>query len=76
MTGNRKEQNQNQKKKEQEQKSRWILVIETYRDLIVYQKSYGAALEIHKESLKFPSYEKLELGGQIRRASKSVAYSA
>jgi four helix bundle protein len=44
----------------------------TYKDLIVYKKAYNASLTIHKASLTFPSFESYELGGQIRRASKSI----
>ena len=46
-----------------------------FRELKVYQKAYEASLEIHHKSLTFPSYEQMELGGQIRRSSKSVVYN-
>lgn len=46
--------------------------IRSYRDLEVYQRSYEAALELHKLTLKFPPFERSELGGQLRRASKSI----
>ena len=46
--------------------------MESFRDLIVYRKAYGYSLEVHKLSLKFPGYEQPELGGQIRRATKSI----
>ena len=46
--------------------------IRSYRDLRVYQRSYQAALEIHQLTLKFPAFERGELGSQLRRASKSV----
>ncbi len=48
------------------------MTIKSYRDLIVYEKSYKASLEVHKVSLTFPSFEKSELGSQIRRATKSI----
>ena len=32
-------------------------------------------MEIHHKSLTFPAYEQNELGGQIRRSSKSVVYN-
>ena len=48
-------------------------MINNFRDLQVYQKAYEVSLEIHKLSLRFPQYERDELGSQIRRASKSVA---
>ena len=48
-------------------------MFESYRDLIVYQKAYKYSLEMHKRTLSFPQYEQIELGGQIRRATKSIA---
>ena len=47
--------------------------MENFRGLVVYQKAYKLSLEIHKLSMTFPRYEQTELGGQIRRATKSVA---
>ena len=46
--------------------------MESFRDLVVYQKAYKLSLEIHKLSMSFPRHEQTELGGQIRRATKSV----
>ena len=46
--------------------------IVNYRDLRIYQQSYQAALEIHRVTLKFPAFERGELGSQLRRASKSI----
>jgi four helix bundle protein len=43
-----------------------------YRDLIVYQKSYTAALGIYELSKSFPVEEKYSLTDQIRRSSRSV----
>ena len=47
-------------------------MIKTYKDLEVYQRGYKLALEIHQLTLKFPLPDKIELGGQMRRASKSI----
>ena len=47
--------------------------INTYKDLEVYQRAYNLALQIHFVTLKFPTPDKMELGGQMRRASKSIA---
>ena len=47
-------------------------MIRKVEDLDVYQRSYRLALEIHRETLKFPFPDKWELGSQIRRASKSI----
>ena len=41
-------------------------------DLVVYDKSYELALDIHKLSLSFPKVEQYELASQIRRATKSI----
>jgi four helix bundle protein len=46
--------------------------IRSYRDLRIYQRSYQAALEIHRLTLKFPAFERRELGSQLRRSSSSV----
>ena len=43
-----------------------------YKDLIVYKKAYAAAMEIFKESKKFPKEEVYSLTDQIRRSSRSV----
>ena len=48
-------------------------MIETYKDLKVYQKAYDASLKVHRMTYRFPSFEKVEIGGQIRRATKSIA---
>jgi four helix bundle protein len=47
-------------------------VITSYKDLEVYQRSYKVALEIHRITLRFPAYERYELGGQLRKATKSI----
>ena len=46
--------------------------VRSYRDLRIYQRSYETALEVHQLTLKFPAFERGELGSQLRRASKSV----
>lgn len=46
--------------------------IESYKDLKVYQKLNKLHLEIHKLTLGFPTFEKYELGAQLRRASNSA----
>jgi len=46
--------------------------IRTYRDLEVCQESYAAALDISKLAKRFPPFEQLELGRQIRRAARSI----
>lgn len=49
-----------------------MAIINSFRDLIVYQKAYKLALEIFEETKKFPSEEKYSLTDQIRRSSRSV----
>src|SRR5216684_3184615 len=44
--------------------------IGSYRDLRIYQQSYQAALEIHQVTLRFPAFERGELGSQLRRARR------
>ena len=43
-----------------------------YRDLRVYQLSYALAMEIFRETKKFPREELYSLTDQIRRASRAV----
>ena len=46
--------------------------INNYSDLKVYKLSYQLALEIHRMTLKFPAFERVELASQLRRAATSV----
>jgi four helix bundle protein len=46
--------------------------IESFKDLIVYQKAYKLAMEIFEISKSFPKDEKYSLTDQIRRSSRSV----
>jgi len=43
-----------------------------YRDLIVFQKAYQAALKIFEITKEFPNEERYSLIDQIRRSSRSV----
>ena len=47
-------------------------MIESYRQLAVYQRSYELAKEIHELTAAFPKTEQYELGSQMRRASSSI----
>jgi four helix bundle protein len=42
------------------------------KDLRVYQKAYGLAMEIFNISKRWPSEERFSLTDQIRRSSRSV----
>ena len=46
--------------------------IESFKDLIVYQKAYKLAMEIFEISKGFPKEEKYSLTDQIRRSSRAV----
>jgi four helix bundle protein len=47
-------------------------VVNSFKDLIVYQKAYYLAMEIYEYSKSFPKEEKYSLTDQIRRSSRSV----
>lgn len=49
-----------------------MALIRSYRDLIVYQKAYKAAMEIFELSKSFPKEEMYSLTDQIRRSSRAV----
>ena len=46
--------------------------INSFKDLIVYQKAFKLAMEIFEISNDFPKEEKFSLIDQIRRSSRSV----
>jgi four helix bundle protein len=46
--------------------------VNSFRDLIVYQKAYKLAMEIFEISKSYPKEEKYSLTDQIRRSSRSV----
>jgi len=46
--------------------------INSFRDLIVYQKAYQLAMEIFEITQSFPKDEKYSLTDQIRRSSRSI----
>ena len=46
--------------------------INSFKDLVVYQKVYKLAMEIFEISKTFPKEEKYSLTDQIRRSSRSV----
>jgi len=41
-------------------------------DLIVFQKAYRLALEIHQAVQTFPAHERFELTSQLRQSSKGI----
>ena len=46
--------------------------INSFRDLIVFQKAYEVAMEIFEVTNEFPKEEKYSLTDQIRRSSRSI----
>jgi four helix bundle protein len=46
--------------------------IESWRDLIVWQKAHAAALEVYRETKTFPPDERYRLTDQLCRAAASV----
>ena len=47
-------------------------MIRSYKDLLVYNRSYDLALRLHQLTMTFPSFERYEIGSQIRRSAVSV----
>ena len=50
----------------------YIQTMKSYKELIVWQKSYDLTLQIYAISRKFPKEELFGLTSQIRRASVSI----
>ena len=49
-----------------------MAAINSFRDLIVYQKAYSLSMEIFEITKGFPKEERYSLTDQIRRSSRSV----
>jgi len=49
-----------------------MAAINSFRDLIVYQKAYKLAMEVFEITKHFPKEEKYSLTDQIRRSSRSI----
>jgi four helix bundle protein len=47
-------------------------MVQSFRDLIVWQKSYRLALEMYKGTKSFPKVEEFGLVSQMRRSSVSI----
>ena len=50
-----------------------MAIINSFKDLIVYQKAFKLAMEIFEISKTFPKDEKYSLTDQIRRSSRSIS---
>ena len=46
--------------------------VRAFEDLEVFKRAYRLSLEVHRESLRFPTIEQYALGDQVRRSSKSI----
>ena len=49
------------------------MIIQSAKDLVVYQKAYALAMAVYRLTLRFPTEERFALVSQIRRSSRSVA---
>ena len=47
-------------------------MINSYKDLEIYKRSYKLSLKLHEITKNFPEEEKYDLTSQIRRCSKSI----
>ena len=47
-------------------------MIRSFKGLDIYRKSYQLAVEIHRETLRFPAKAGFDFLNQIQRASKSI----
>ena len=47
-------------------------MIQSYKELEIYKRSYKLALKLHKITINFPEEERYDLISQIRRCSKSI----
>ena len=48
-------------------------MVNSFKELIVYQKAFKLAMDIFELSKKFPKEERYSLTDQIRRSSRSVS---
>ena len=46
--------------------------MQSYRELVVYQKSYGQAIKVYELTKSFPKEERYGLTSQLRRAATSI----
>ena len=44
-----------------------------YRQLEVFRRSYELALRVHRATARFPDFERVEVGRQLREATKSIS---
>ena len=58
--------------KKQESERKESAMIQSFRDIKVYQKSYKVMIELYKKVQEFPKEELYGLTSQIKRASTSI----
>lgn len=51
------------------------MAVQSVKQLTVYKKSYEAAMQIFRLSVRFPPEERFALTSQIRRSSRSVCHN-
>ena len=49
--------------------------IRTFKDLLVWQKAFRLALELHRLTSGFPPEERYGLSAELRKTARSVAYN-
>jgi four helix bundle protein len=59
--------------KEQRVQKEGKIMVQSYKDLIVYQKGYKLALEVYKSTKDFPKEEIYGLVSQMRRSAVSIS---
>ena len=47
-------------------------MIQSYKEMEIYKRSYEIALKVHEITKSFPEVERYDLTSQIRRCSKSI----
>jgi four helix bundle protein len=53
-------------------KGKFLVFMNSFEDLEIYQMAFDLALQLHKATLKLPRFELHEQGGQSRRSSKGI----
>jgi four helix bundle protein len=52
-----------------------MAAIRTFKDLIVWQKSFDLSVEIHRVAGDFPAHELYGLSSELRKTSRSIVYN-
>ena len=49
--------------------------VESFKDLIAWQKAFGLAIRIHRSTEGFPREERYGIASELRRTSRSIPYN-